>query len=175
MRVTRRIAGMFRRKRGGDEPKIEVQTELPPEGGTRATAVVVRRVSKSAFWRAITDYPGYPEFMPSTVECRVLETEADGALRVLQAIKVGPKKLSYTIRIVLDEEAGRVDWTLVEGKFKRLDGIWDLEELGPEELKITYVNHVDVGYAIPGWASKQLIGGTMPQVVERALERARSY
>lgn len=160
--------GLFKKKH--DAP-IEIRSEVTPEG-TRATAVAVRRVSKAAFWTAITDYAGYPEFMPRTVECRVLSTEDDGALRVVQAIKVGPKTIRYTIRVVLAEEDGRVDWTLAEGDFKRLDGSWHLEEVGDGQLKITYVNLVNVGFKIPGWVSKQLVSGSMPEVVESALKRA---
>ena len=31
---------------------------------------------------------------------------------------------------------------------------------------------VDVGYKIPGWVSKSLVGGAMPEVVESAVKRA---
>ena len=158
---------LFKRNR----PSIDIQSEVTPEG-TLATAIAIRQVSKEAMWRAITDYSGYPEFMPRPVECRVLSTEEDGALRVIQGIKVGPKTIRYTIRIVLSEEDGRVDWTLAEGDFKRLDGSWLLEDLGAQGLKITYVNLVNVGYKIPGWVSKQLVSGSMPEVVESAVKRA---
>ena len=158
---------LFKRKR----PPLDVNSEVTP-AGTKATAITVRKVSKDALFRAITDYPAYPEFMPRVVECRIVSTEDDGALRVAQGIKVGPKTVRYTIRVVLSESEGRVEWTLAEGDFKRLDGSWHLEDLGDGRVRITYVNLVDVGYKIPGWVSKSLVGGAMPEVVESALERA---
>jgi ribosome-associated toxin RatA of RatAB toxin-antitoxin module len=156
-----------------NKPQVDVRSEVTPDG-TRATAVAIRQVSKAALWRAITDYAGYPQFMPQTVECRVLATEDDGALRVIQGIKVGPKTVRYTIRIMLAEDEGRVTWTLVEGNFKRLEGSWHLEDLGDGRVRITYVNLVDVGYKLPGWVSKSLVGGAMPKVVESVVQRAQA-
>ena len=157
---------MFKRKAS----KIDVRSEVTPEG-TRAVATVVRAVSKEALWRAITDFAGYPEFMPRTVECRVLKQEGD-VLHVLQAIKVGPKTIRYTIRLVQHEAEARTEWTLAEGDFKRLEGSWRLEELGGGQLKITYSNMVNIGFKIPGWVNKALVGGSMPEVVESAVARA---
>jgi ribosome-associated toxin RatA of RatAB toxin-antitoxin module len=157
---------LFKRKK----PEVDVQSEVTPLG-TRAVATTVREVSQSAVWKAITAYADYPQFMPRTVECRVLEREGD-VLRVIQGIKVGPKTVRYTIRVVLDEAQGLAEWTLAEGDFKKLDGSWRLEDLGGGQLKITYTNLVDVGYKIPGWVSKTLVGGSMPEVVESAIKRA---
>lgn len=152
--------------------KVTVTTSKGPEG-TRAEGTTVRRIEIDRLWAVVTDYERYSEFMPKTVESSVEDREGN-TLVFVTALGFPMKTVRYKLRMILDRAAGTITWTLVSGDMRRNDGGWRFEDLGDGRTRITYSTLVDLGYRVPGFIAKALIGKSLPGVIETVVKRASS-
>jgi len=161
---------VFGRKR---RDPVEVRSEETPTGGRRSVATSVREVPLDLAFRAATDYEHYAEFMPRTVEARV-ESRTEDEVVFQTALDFLVKRVRYRLRLALDRAAGRVTWSMIDGDLARCEGSWQFEDLGGGKTRITYTTWIEVDYAIPKRALNKLVGASLPDVIERTVERARA-
>tara|TARA_Y100001968_G_scaffold325344_1_gene366408 strand:- start:348 stop:818 length:471 start_codon:yes stop_codon:yes gene_type:complete len=128
-------------------------------------------VSAERFFEVVTDYERYPEFL-SDVESADVVSRGDGAAEVRFSLNL-VKRLYYTLRLE-EESPRRVVWSLADGPFKRNDGSWLIEELGPDRVRATYSIDVAVGVFVPGAIVNRLVGKTLPTTLENFRVRAES-
>jgi polyketide cyclase/dehydrase/lipid transport protein len=126
----------------------------------------------SAVHAVIDDFENYPDFMPYTLECRLLKRESDS---IITYQRLSPKiceDRDYTLRVwkkswrgpeglktYLDQWKPANDLGPAEKKgivrVKICEGGWLLEPDGPLKTRATYSVYTDTGGAIPAFIANQ--------------------
>ncbi len=127
-----------------------------------AQATEVFNCSVDEFYKIISDYEKYPEFLPEVKNMRI--TEDQGAR----------KKVEYTVNVIknfvyelwMEEQApNKIQWDLAGGDlFKRSSGSWLLEDQSGK-TKATYEVEADFKLFVPGPVAKTLISVNLPNMM----------
>jgi ribosome-associated toxin RatA of RatAB toxin-antitoxin module len=100
-------------------------------------------------FRAITDFPAYPEWSSVISKTTVLDAYPDGLPRRIE-FELDMK--IRTVRYVLDytyQRPHRLDWKLVEGDVEDVAGTYTFERVG-KKTRTTCEQAVSLGFWIPG-------------------------
>lgn len=89
----------------------------------RRSAVVPHSVEQ--MFDLVNDVDAYPEFLPGCRDARVLERR-DGAVKASIVLSRGGLQKTFTTWNELDRPH-RITMRLVDGPFRRLDGVWRFE------------------------------------------------
>lgn len=130
-------------------------------------------VSKEKLFKVITDYEKYIEFVDGMKTAKATRN-ADGTISASNFLSTMGKEVNYSITLKENAEAGTVDWTLVTSDlFKKNDGGWKLEAVGPSQTKVKYWLDVEFSIPIPGFILKGLVKNSLPGVVDNFAKRAK--
>lgn len=136
-----------------------------------ATQSIVVDVPREAFFDVIRDYARYPEFLRDMEAVSV--PKRDGPVAEARFTLNVIKRISYTLRLV-EKAPDRLEWSLVEGMFKRNDGSWTLEALPDGRTRATYSIEITVGVFLPGSIVTTLVGKTLPATLDAFKRRAEA-
>ena len=136
-----------------------------------ATQTLVVDVPRDELFEVIRDYERYPEFLDDMEASRIVrrdgaDVEVEFTLNVI-------KRISYTLKLV-ESAPERVEWSLVQGMFKRNDGGWTLEELPGGRTRATYSIEITIGVFLPGTIVNRLVGKTLPATLQAFKRRAEA-
>ncbi len=128
--------------------------------GTQATEVF--NCTKEEFFKIISDYEKYPEFLSEVKDCKVVEVQGDR------------KKVEYTVNVIknfkyslwMTENApDKVEWQFAEGDlFKLSNGFWHLEDQAGK-TKAVYSVDAEFKMFVPGPVAKTLISVNLPNMM----------
>jgi coenzyme Q-binding protein COQ10 len=122
------------------------------------------------FYKIVTDYEKYPEFLQEVKSCKVVKTEGD---RKLVEYKVSViKSFSYQLWMT-EKEPAQVSWTFAGGDvFKTSTGSWTLED---EAGKCRAHYKVDATFSIfvPGPIAKTLLNVNLPSMMSAYQKRVK--
>jgi coenzyme Q-binding protein COQ10 len=135
-----------------------------------AKTTEVFNCSVEDFFKIISDYDKYPEFLKEVKECRVVNTE-------------GPRKLvEYTVSVVKDfsyrlwmtEEApNKITWVFESGDlFKVSTGLWQLEDEAGK-TRATYAIEAKFNMFVPGPIAKALVSVNLPNMMSSYHKRVK--
>ena len=111
-------------------------------GGTKSIEV---DAPIAACWTLAADVASAPEWQAGMKTMKVLDRDADGRPSLCETTADAKvKDVTTKVRFAY-EEPTRVSWTQEKGDMKRLDGAWELEDLGGDRTKVTYVLDGDPG------------------------------
>lgn len=111
-------------------------------GGTKSIEV---DASIAACWGLAVDVASAPEWQAGMKTMKVLERDGEGRPLVCETkADAKVKEITTRVRFAYDEPR-RVSWTQEKGDMKRLDGAWELEDLGGDRTKVTYTLDADPG------------------------------
>ena len=111
-------------------------------GGTKSIEV---DAPIAACWTLAADVASAPEWQAGMKTMKVLDRDADGRPSLCETTADAKvKDVTTQVRFAY-EEPTRVSWTQEKGDMKRLDGAWELEDLGGDRTKVTYVLDGDPG------------------------------
>ncbi|MDR0965381.1 MAG: SRPBCC family protein [Myxococcales bacterium] len=130
------------------------------------------------FYKVVTDYARYSEFLSAMRETKVGEPNALGEREVTYTIEVDvgitKKRVSYTLR-QREKAPTHVEWNLVRGEImKSNDGGWALEAIGPNRTKATYTLDVGFGLLVPKAIANLLSEKTLPRTLQEFKTRAEA-
>lgn len=96
----------------------------------------------------VADLEAYPRFVPNCTEMTVRpDRDRPGNARLARmAIKFGPINQAYTSRVEVNEDAGTISATAIDGPFSHLDSVWHFTPEGEGTL-ITF--DIDFGFSNP--------------------------
>lgn len=84
--------------------------------------------SKENFYKIVTDYEKYPEFLSEVSDCRIVREE-EGKKLIKYNIQLF-KSFTYELWMKENEISHRIDWEFAGGSiFKSNKGYWKLEDL----------------------------------------------
>ncbi|MGB3496090.1 MAG: SRPBCC family protein [Elainellaceae cyanobacterium] len=105
--------------------------------GDRYVSYVVAHANVDQAWSVLTDYDNFAQFLPSVESSRVLESEGDRAvveqIAGLKVLFADMKSRVCTENIKTPKE--RIDFRLLEGDLKMMEGHWQLIPVKNDELK----------------------------------------
>ena len=139
----------------------------------KAKASEVIDVPPEKFFKVISDFEKYPEFIPEVKGVKILEKKKNEVTAEFEISLI--KNIKYVLKLTFDPPH-RLSWTLAEkGFFKQNDGAWELEPLeGGKKTKATYIVEIGVGMFVPKSIVNMLVGQSLPQMLKRFKERAES-
>lgn len=127
-----------------------------------ASTTEVFNCTKEEFFKIISDYEKYPDFLPEVKDCKTLETENN------------KKKVEYTVNVIKnfkyllwmkESSPDRIDWDFAGGDlFKKTSGSWVLEDQSGK-TKATYTIDADFKMFVPGPIAKTLISVNLPNMM----------
>jgi ribosome-associated toxin RatA of RatAB toxin-antitoxin module len=138
----------------------------------RAEHEKVFEVSAGKYFKAVSDYEKYPEFVEGMKKVAV-ERNADGTATVSYDLSMMSKDMSYTLRVTENASKGEVDWTLLKSDFFKVNnGAWKIEPLGPSKCKVRYLLEVDFSFPVPSFILKGIVKSSLPAMMNSFYERA---
>lgn len=122
------------------------------------------------FFRIISDYESYPQFLSEVMSCKVLKSEGE---RKLVEFSVSVIK-SFTYRLWMTEQPGKkISWELDSGDlFKTSSGSWVLEDLNGK-TKAHYAVDATFKVFVPGPVAKALVNVNLPNMMKSYQERVK--
>lgn len=118
--------------------------------------------SPEQFYKLVSDYEKYPQFLSEVKDCKVLKT--DGAKKLVEFHVSVIKTFSYKLWIS-EETNKRVHWTLDSGDlFKTSTGSWDIREKGGG-CEVTYKVDATFKIFVPGPVAKALVSVNLPNMM----------
>lgn len=120
-------------------------------------------VPRAPMYALITDFDHYASFLSDIKAAKTVRREGETYDVAFTAHVI--KDIDYTLRLVGTPPTG-LTWHLIAGRlFKRSDGSWKLEELGPDLTRATYTIDVSVAAFVPSAISNRLIQFTLPTML----------
>ena len=119
--------------------------------------------TRDEFFKIVSDYEKYPQFLQEVKSCRVVKTEGDKKL-----VEYGVTVIkSFKYQLWLKEKApDLVSWDFAGGDvFKTSSGSWRLEDAGGGKTRAHY--HVEATFSlfVPGPIAKTLLNVNLPSMM----------
>ncbi|NDG84155.1 MAG: hypothetical protein EBX52_03845 [Proteobacteria bacterium] len=138
----------------------------------QAEAEKTFEVSAEKYFKAVSEYEKYPEFVEGMKKVKA-ERNADGTATVSYELSMMSKDMSYTLRITEDASKGEVSWTLLKSDFFKVNnGAWKIESLGSSRCKVRYALEVDFSFPVPSFILKGIVKSSLPSMMNGFYERA---
>ncbi len=99
----------------------------------------------AACWALAADVASAPEWQDGLEEMKVLDRDAEGRPSRCETTSDAKVRKVKTIVRFTYAEPTRVSWTQEKGDLKKLDGAWELEDLGGNRTRVTYTLDGDPG------------------------------
>lgn len=99
----------------------------------------------AACWALAVDVASAPTWQEGLEDMEVLDRDAEGRPSRCETTSDAKVRKVKTIVRFSYSEPTRVAWTQEKGDLKKLDGAWELEDLGGDRTKVTYVLDGDPG------------------------------
>lgn len=127
-----------------------------------ASTTEVFNCTPEEFFRIVTDYEKYPEFLQEVKGCKILKTEGQRKL-VEYSVSV-VKSFKYSLWMT-EKEPGLVSWEFAGGDiFKTSTGSWKMEEEGGK-CRATYSVEATFNLFVPGPIAKALVSVNLPNMM----------
>lgn len=122
------------------------------------------------FYKIVSDYEKYPEFLQEVKSCKVVKTE--GARKLVE-YKVSVIK-SFTYQLWMTEsEPSSISWTFAGGDvFKTSVGSWKLEDQNGK-CKAVYDVEATFSLFVPGPIAKTLLNVNLPTMMSAYHKRVK--
>lgn len=139
-----------------------------------AKQTVIMKVDKESLWAVITDYESYPKFVDGLEKCEVVERKGNTAF-VAYDLNMMMKRIHYVLKCVEKPMSG-LKWTMDSGEmFKSNDGGWDIKEIEPGQLEVTYTVSVGFPLFVPKSIVNSLVGSTLPAMLKEFEKQAQAH
>lgn len=135
----------------------------------KATTTEIFNCTPEQFYKIVTDYSKYPEFLAEVKKCEVLKTEGQ---RKLVEYTVSVLK-TFKYQIWTTETPELVSWEFASGDmFKTMKGAWKIEnEAG--KTRATYTVEATFGVFVPGPISNALMSVNLPNMISSYHKRIK--
>jgi ribosome-associated toxin RatA of RatAB toxin-antitoxin module len=118
----------------------------------------------------VNDIESYPMYMEGCVNAQIIKYENESLVACLELKKAGISQKFTTRNIVT--APSQITMSLVEGPFKRLDGVWRFLSLSPSACKITFHLEFELENKLVGVAVGKLFESVANKQVDSICLRA---
>lgn len=140
--------------------------------GLESQSVTVN-VTPEEFFKVITDFEKYPEFVSTVKKCEIKRQDGN-TFEVFFEIDL-IKRVKYSLKMTAVPNK-KLSWTFAGGDlFKVNSGSWEIEPAnGGKATKAKYTADVDFALFVPKMITKTLVGVSLPRNLEEFKQRAES-
>ena len=136
--------------------------------GTTHTEVF--NCSVPEFFKIVSDYEKYPEFLNEVKAARVLKN--DGEKKLVEYKVSVIKTFTYTLAMT-ERESNSISWEFVSGEvFKTSSGSWKLEDEAGK-TRATYTVEATFSMFVPGPIAKTLLTVNLPTMMSAYHKRVK--
>ena len=128
------------------------------------------RVPASTLYEIVNDVDAYPEFLPWCKTARLLSRTEDELCGEIQVSKAGVTQSFSTCNRLFPHR--RIEISLKEGPFRKLDGAWEFTELSNSACKVQLMLEFDFSNALMRGAFGVIFGQIANSLVEAFCNRA---
>lgn len=123
------------------------------------------------FFKVVTDYSSYPDFMDGVSGVDVQSMDESGGKVEYHLNMI--KKFSYTLSMS-HQRPQKVSWSFDSGDlFAVNEGSWEFKDLGGDKTEVTYTVNVDFKVKVPKMILSKLAGKNLPKMMDSVYERAK--
>ena len=135
-----------------------------------AAATEVFNCDCESFYKIVSNYEKYQEFLSEVKAARIIETKGPRKLVEFEISMI--KTFSYSLWMT--EDVGKsITWEFNKGDiFKKMDGAWKLEDEAGR-CRATYTIEASVGLWVPGAITKGLIEVNLPNMMSSYHKRVK--
>jgi ribosome-associated toxin RatA of RatAB toxin-antitoxin module len=117
--------------------------------------------SVEQFYKIVTDYEKYPEFLQEVKECKILKAEGN---KKLIEYKVSVMK-DFKYSLWMTEAPTLISWEFASGDiFKTLKGLWKLQDENGK-CRASYSLDATFGMLVPSPIAKALVSVNLPNMI----------
>jgi coenzyme Q-binding protein COQ10 len=136
----------------------------------KASTSEIFNCTPEQFYKIISDYEKYHEFLPEVKKCTILKTE--GARKLVEYNVAVIKTFKYALWMTETPSRG-LRWELASGDmFKTSVGSWELEEAGGK-TKATYSVEATFNMFVPGPIANALVSVNLPNMMSSYQKRVK--
>lgn len=134
----------------------------------QATATEVFNCTPEEFFKIISDYEKYHEFLQEVKQCKVVK--ADGSKKTVEYTVSVLKEFKYNMSMT-ENAPNSIVWEFAGGDiFKTSTGSWKLENEGGK-TKATYTVEATFNLFVPGPVAKALVSVNLPNMMSAYKKR----
>ena len=127
-----------------------------------AQTTEVFNCTPAQFYKIVSDYEKYPDFLQEVKECKVLKSE--GQRKLVEYTVTVVKNFKYSLWMT-ETENQEVKWEFAGGDiFKSSSGSWKLQEEGGK-CRATYNVEATFNMFVPGPIAKALVSVNLPNMI----------
>ena len=133
----------------------EILVEPAGSGCRMDRGVGLVRAPWERLWMGLTDHEVFFRIFPEN-EGAVVREQGEGYDEICFQLRVFLVKYDYCLRRVLDQDARRISYHMVDGDFEEMEGMWELVPVdGGEATIVSFGNRVRFGSWVPeSWAAR---------------------
>ena len=122
------------------------------------------------FFKLISDYEKYPEFLTEVKDVKILKTS--GSTKEMEYSVSLIKSSKYKLKV--EEKAPTlIQFHFIGGDvFKTMKGSWDIKPKG-EKCEVIYSVEASFGMLIPDSIAKPLVSANLPMMIENIKKRIK--
>ena len=122
------------------------------------------------FYKIVSDYEKYTEFLPEVKDCKVVKSE--GSRKLVEYTVNVIKNFKYRLWMT-EEPNSKISWVLESGDlFKVSNGYWEIcDEAG--QARATYFVEAKFNLFVPGPIAKALVNVNLPNMVSSYRKRVK--
>lgn len=137
----------------------------------QASTTEVFNCTPLEFYKIVTDYPSYSQFLSEVKSCQVLKT--DGNRKLVEFNVSVMKSFKYNLWMT-ETEPSSVTWEFAGGDiFKTMKGSWKIEDQAGK-CKATYQVEATFGMLVPGFITKGLLDVNLPNMMSSYHKRIKT-
>lgn len=120
------------------------------------------------FFKIVSDYEKYPDFLSEVKSCKVIKTEGTRKLVEYQISII--KNFKYTLWMT-EKDGNEINWEFASGDlFKKNSGFWRVKEEGGK-TRATYQLAAEFTMFVPGPIAKALVTVNLPNMISAYQKR----
>ncbi len=114
------------------------------------------------FYKIISDYEKYPEFLAEVKNCKVLKVE--GSRKLIEYTVTVMKDFKYSLWMT-ETAPSTITWEFASGEiFKTMKGFWKLQNENGK-CRASYSVEATFGLLVPGPIAKALVSVNLPNMI----------
>jgi len=153
-----------------DGPRITEETA--PNGKTAVKAVFFIPGDPNLVYAILKDASRFPEFMPDTLEARIIESAEDYHVADFTGSN-GLIQSRFVMRRIFADHERKISWTQVEGSAREVQGSWVVKAENGGST-VTYWSVVDAGALVPDGLVRAYQKDSIPPMVANLRLRVHS-
>ena len=123
------------------------------------------------FFKIVSDYEKYPEFLPEVKAVKVFKTTPDFKEMEYHVSLI--KTFKYKLKVT-EIAPSKVEFVFTEGDvFKTMKGIWNIAAEGADKCKVQYNVEATFGLLVPGPMANTLVSVNLPMMMSNFKNRVK--